>query len=319
MVVHPAIVDSHACRTRQSHRKGRSAVWNRLPGRRRDGGRLGGPAADCAHSGGRRVAAERRLGGGGARSDRFRLGFRLRLGFQRSPHLGAAPGRRGPDGTAADARTSPVHGGCPIFDSQLRSDRPADRRGPAAAGAPGDGGRFGRHAPVPGMALPPGVRRGGGGGHGTRRLHHHRPVLAARSGDLAYRGGGPAHADRLFHERHHRGVRSHPGKSPHGPARASGRNRQPQHQSDPQPHGSHFRADLAHRLSLLLFGGPVLHGFSLALAIGIVVGTFSSIFIASPILLAWEERRAAFAAPRVSLSARASAGAPMGRPTGGVR
>jgi preprotein translocase subunit SecF len=38
-------------------------------------------------------------------------------------------------------------------------------------------------------------------------------------------------------------------------------------------------------LSLLCFGGPVLHGFSLALVIGIVVGTFSSIFIASPILV----------------------------------
>jgi len=42
-------------------------------------------------------------------------------------------------------------------------------------------------------------------------------------------------------------------------------------------------------LSLFFFGGQVLHGFSLALAIGIVVGTFSSIFIASPILLAWEQ------------------------------
>jgi preprotein translocase subunit SecF len=41
-------------------------------------------------------------------------------------------------------------------------------------------------------------------------------------------------------------------------------------------------------LSLLLFGGPVLHGFSLVLVIGIIVGTFSSVFIASPILLAWE-------------------------------
>lgn len=41
-------------------------------------------------------------------------------------------------------------------------------------------------------------------------------------------------------------------------------------------------------LSLLFFGGPVLHGFSLALVIGIVVGTFSSIFVASPILLAGE-------------------------------
>lgn len=44
-------------------------------------------------------------------------------------------------------------------------------------------------------------------------------------------------------------------------------------------------------LSLLFFGGPVLHGFSLVLVIGIVVGTFSSIFIASPILLAWERNR----------------------------
>jgi preprotein translocase subunit SecF len=42
-------------------------------------------------------------------------------------------------------------------------------------------------------------------------------------------------------------------------------------------------------LSLFVFGGQVLHGFSLALVIGIIVGTFSSIFIASPILLAWEQ------------------------------
>jgi len=40
--------------------------------------------------------------------------------------------------------------------------------------------------------------------------------------------------------------------------------------------------------SLLLLGGPVLRGFSLVLVIGIIVGTFSSVYIASPILLAWE-------------------------------
>jgi preprotein translocase subunit SecF len=44
-------------------------------------------------------------------------------------------------------------------------------------------------------------------------------------------------------------------------------------------------------LSLLLFGGPVLHGFSFALVAGIVVGTYSSIFVASPILVAWESRK----------------------------
>lgn len=43
-------------------------------------------------------------------------------------------------------------------------------------------------------------------------------------------------------------------------------------------------------LALLFFGGATLRGFSLALVIGIIVGTFSSIFIASPILLAWEWR-----------------------------
>lgn len=39
-------------------------------------------------------------------------------------------------------------------------------------------------------------------------------------------------------------------------------------------------------LTLFVFGGEVLHGFSIALLIGIVVGTYSSIFIASPSVLA---------------------------------
>ncbi len=41
-------------------------------------------------------------------------------------------------------------------------------------------------------------------------------------------------------------------------------------------------------LSLFLFGGAVLHGFSFALVVGIFVGTYSSIFIASPILVWWQ-------------------------------
>jgi preprotein translocase subunit SecF len=40
-------------------------------------------------------------------------------------------------------------------------------------------------------------------------------------------------------------------------------------------------------VSLLLFGGPVLNGFSFALVAGIMVGTYSSIFVASPILVFW--------------------------------
>jgi preprotein translocase subunit SecF len=60
-------------------------------------------------------------------------------------------------------------------------------------------------------------------------------------------------------------------------------------------------------VALLLFAGPVLRGFSLALVIGIVVGTFSSIFIASPILLAWEHGHAKWYARQGTL------------PAGGVR
>ncbi|HML16132.1 MAG TPA: protein translocase subunit SecF [Bryobacteraceae bacterium] len=38
-------------------------------------------------------------------------------------------------------------------------------------------------------------------------------------------------------------------------------------------------------ISLFLFGGEVLNGFSFALVVGIIVGTYSSVYIASPILL----------------------------------
>lgn len=43
-------------------------------------------------------------------------------------------------------------------------------------------------------------------------------------------------------------------------------------------------------LALLLFGGPTLFGFSLTMAIGILVGTFSSLFIAAPMLLYFHNR-----------------------------
>ncbi|MFZ6000178.1 MAG: hypothetical protein ACOYW3_06680, partial [Bacteroidota bacterium] len=48
---------------------------------------------------------------------------------------------------------------------------------------------------------------------------------------------------------------------------------------------------------LLIFGGEVLRGFSFALFIGIVVGTFSSIFIASPIVLDFDRSEKEKAVP----------------------
>lgn len=43
-------------------------------------------------------------------------------------------------------------------------------------------------------------------------------------------------------------------------------------------------------VAVYLFGGETVHDFALALIIGIVTGTYSSIFIASPLLVAWHKR-----------------------------
>jgi preprotein translocase subunit SecF len=50
-------------------------------------------------------------------------------------------------------------------------------------------------------------------------------------------------------------------------------------------------------LALFIFGGGVIHNFAFALLVGILIGTYSSIFVASPILIFWEEYRAKKPAP----------------------
>jgi preprotein translocase subunit SecF len=44
-------------------------------------------------------------------------------------------------------------------------------------------------------------------------------------------------------------------------------------------------------LSLFIFGGQVLNGFSFALVVGIIIGTYSSIAVAAPMLVAWQQWR----------------------------
>jgi preprotein translocase subunit SecF len=41
-------------------------------------------------------------------------------------------------------------------------------------------------------------------------------------------------------------------------------------------------------IPLVIWGGPVLHDFSVALLLGAIVGSLSSIFVASPILVVWQ-------------------------------
>ena len=43
-------------------------------------------------------------------------------------------------------------------------------------------------------------------------------------------------------------------------------------------------------VALFIFGGPVIHGFAFSLIVGFIVGTYSSIFIASPVVEWWAHR-----------------------------
>jgi len=60
-------------------------------------------------------------------------------------------------------------------------------------------------------------------------------------------------------------------------------------------------------IALFVFGGPVLHGFSFALVCGIIVGTYSSVFVASPIVLFWHNYTDAHkkTAPALATASRA--------------
>jgi preprotein translocase subunit SecF len=53
--------------------------------------------------------------------------------------------------------------------------------------------------------------------------------------------------------------------------------------------------------ALFILGGGVIHDFAFALMVGVVVGTYSSIFVASPVLIAWETR---FASARARVGTR---------------
>lgn len=64
-------------------------------------------------------------------------------------------------------------------------------------------------------------------------------------------------------------------------------------------------------LAMAIFGGEVLRGFSLALTVGVLVGTYSSVAVASPIMVWWEQRleaaeRAALVSPTRATTPRPS-------------
>jgi preprotein translocase subunit SecF len=61
-------------------------------------------------------------------------------------------------------------------------------------------------------------------------------------------------------------------------------------------------------LSLFLFGGEVLHGFSFALVVGILIGTYSSIAVAAPMLVAYQDWRSNRGRGEIAVPAQAGRG-----------
>jgi preprotein translocase SecF subunit len=64
-------------------------------------------------------------------------------------------------------------------------------------------------------------------------------------------------------------------------------------------------------LALYLFGGEVLHGFAFTMLVGIITGTYSSVFIAAAIVLIWQGKKPVKAVPATT----AAASAPARKPT----
>jgi preprotein translocase subunit SecF len=44
-------------------------------------------------------------------------------------------------------------------------------------------------------------------------------------------------------------------------------------------------------VALFIFGGEVIHEFALAIILGVIIGTYSSVFVASPVVLMWKGKR----------------------------
>jgi preprotein translocase subunit SecF len=72
-------------------------------------------------------------------------------------------------------------------------------------------------------------------------------------------------------------------------------------------------------VALFIWGGPVLHTFSFALVCGITVGTYSSVFIASPIVLFWHNYTDGRKRSAPALAAPARTDAPRKSPSKAAR
>ena len=91
------------------------------------------------------------------------------------------------------------------------------------------------------------------------------------------------HAGGLFDQRYGGGVRPHPREPAPLQAHAADRAAEPVDQRDAVAHVLTSVTTALAVLALYIFGTQVIHGFSFAMLFGIVIGTYSSIFVAAPL------------------------------------
>ena len=116
--------------------------------------------------------------------------------------------------------------------------------------------------------------------------------------DHAQRDRGAADARRLQRERHDRDLRPRAREPAAPPQGLDGQAAQRLAQPDAHPHASSRTARRSWPvLGLFLFGGEVLRGFGFTMVVGIVVGTYSTLFIAVPLVNWWSLRQAPNAKP----------------------
>ena len=82
------------------------------------------------------------------------------------------------------------------------------------------------------------------------------------------------------------------------PAEGARRGRQSEREPDPVAHGDHRRDDFLSVVALYVFGGEALRGFAFTMLVGIVGGTYSTVFIASAIATLLSGRTEPVHAPR---------------------
>jgi len=67
-------------------------------------------------------------------------------------------------------------------------------------------------------------------------------------------------------------------------------------------------------VAILIFGGPTLKDFAMALTIGVVAGTYSSFFVAAPLVTIWKEREPRYRKRLAMATGDAQTAVPQGNP-----